>query len=362
MALLASAWGDAGAVTTAVVAVVATIAAVWQLPAIKRQTRLSADASKSQSYGQVTQQMGALSAIFFETPDWLAYFYEGADPADDELEPNELRRLELVCEAIADFADGLVEQRRSVPEADMDWSTWDAYLRFLHQNSPFLQRYLRENTDFYPDYLLSAFGYLVVRDELTGEITSEWAVSEWHRPEGEDAEERDEADRAFERWVDATFPDPERVGHVGYPWLRTWVISRCDDEPGGARGPVLVASARPDEENVARATVRFAWHPEPPALDRARIRSIEEVLCAWVIEQLESSSRLRHADVHFLGGERPDDRGRVYLSSPTRTRRIPRPVTAALRRRGVLRKHPTDPSRERFLARTFDLYRPRGRR
>ena len=350
MTLLASATSDW---VTAAIAILAAGIALYQLWQINKQSRLAANASKSQSYGQVTQQMSLLTEVFFQHPDWLAYFYEGDDPEHEHGSPlpaDLRRRLELVCEAIADFADGLVEQRRTVPEADMDWSTWDAYMRFMHQSSPFLRRYLRDNTDFYPDYLLSVFGYLVVRDELSGEIASEWAVTEWRRPE----DEQGEGPAPPAAWMDETFRPPGRAGGVGYPWMRTWLITRYVDDGAGAEPPLLAALVHPSTPEAAH--VELAWHTPPDEDDRA---AVEAVLCSWVVEQLESSSRLRSARVHFLEEGEWRDRGRVLLASATRTRRIPRPVTAALRRRAILRKAPTDPGRERYLARKFELRGPR---
>ena len=84
----------------------------------------------------------------------------------------------MACEAIADFADVCVEQRKSITRGEMDWSTWDAYFRYLYRSSPVLQAFLRENQDFYPDYLMSVFGYIVVREERTGVVQSEWRVDD----------------------------------------------------------------------------------------------------------------------------------------------------------------------------------------
>jgi hypothetical protein len=191
--------------------------------------------------------------------------------------------LQLACEAIVDFADVCVEQRNSIRHAEMDWSTWDAYFRYLFQNSPVLQRFLRENKDFYPDYLTSVFGYIVVRVEHTGEVASEWQV--------EESEE----------------------GLQGYPWIRTWLITKIrkdKDKSGNTTTleaavqapdrvattvgvPVHVGRRRCERERCARASPLFvgalAAQVEQPLADRQhRRRSKHSIRAAWA-DHLEAS-------------------------------------------------------------------------
>jgi hypothetical protein len=290
--LLASAVTEwIGAVVALWTAGFATFAAtqVWD---IKRQTRQSALANISQSYAHVSVAMAAFRKSLFEHPEWIPYFYEGRDPAEDEPQRDlDLGKLDLMCDEILDLADAIIEQRNTVPDAEMDWSTWDSYLRFLYQRSPLLQRYLRGSIDFYPDYVLTVFGYIVVRHEQSGEVLSEWSVGEWggERPEGPD---RDWPDREWlERNVDAKPADD--ASRPGYPWFRTWVITKIakndDDEP-----VTLIAAARPGPD-AQTARVSLAWYEPPGARDPA----LKPVLCSWVLVTLQGSCLLEQAEVRF---------------------------------------------------------------
>jgi len=177
-----------GTVAAAGFALIATIVAVWQLPRIAGELTLAAQTNVSQAYAVVAERSAALRDLLANNEaDLYPYFYERLRPHSKRERsfpkpPNE-GTLQLACEAIVDFADVCVEQRKSIPGADMDWSTWDAYFRDLYQHSPVLKQFLRDNKDFYPDYLTTVFGYIVVRDEQTGNVKSEWKVSEKRRGE-----------------------------------------------------------------------------------------------------------------------------------------------------------------------------------
>ena len=125
------------------------------------------------------------------------------------------------------------------------------------------------------------------------------------------------------------------------------------DEP---ERPLLVAYPHPGQGTSA--DVFLAWKSAPATASPELRRRLEGLLCSWVVEQLEASSRLRRVRLYFRDGESWESWGKVALASATRTRRIPRPVSAWLRRRGVLRKQTNDPSRERYLVRQFELRRP----
>src|SRR5437868_7704718 len=120
MTLLASALTDwVGAVAAALTAGFAVFG-VAQLLDIKRQTKQSALANVSQSYAQVSERMWALRQLLLEHADWVPYFYydlELGPHVPDEMST----QLELICEEIVDFADALIEQRNTIPGADMDW-------------------------------------------------------------------------------------------------------------------------------------------------------------------------------------------------------------------------------------------------
>jgi hypothetical protein len=273
MSLLASAVTEwVSAVATGFTAAFA-FAAVLQLFAIKRQTKQGALANVSESYGQISEQMASLRSILFEHHDWNKYFFNGDDPreagVDDESEVG--IQLGLVCDEIVDLADTIIEQRHTVPGAEMDWSTWELYLREIYQNSPLLQRYLRGNKQFYPDYVLTVFGYIIVRHADTGEVQSEWRVDE--RP----------SDRN------------------GYPWYRTWEITkmRKENEAGDSGDLRFVAVVHPHKSGPKTADVKFSFsRPLLPA-EQADRNQWSKVLGSWVLEVLRASSRLEKAKVVF---------------------------------------------------------------
>ena len=226
--------------------------AFWQLPKIGNQLRLAAETNLSSAYAVVSERMAALRDLLAEDDAALyPYFYLGRDPEDEETNAPSEDVLQLACEAIADFADVCVEQRKSITRGEMDWSTWDAYFRYLYRSSPVLQAFLRENQDFYPDYLMSVFGYIVVREERTGVVQSEWQV------------------------------DESEDGVSGYPWMRTWLIKKISEDD---QTEMLTAEVRaPDKGTSTTIDVNCSWTVEQE-------ESVERVLYSWVLWQLTSST------------------------------------------------------------------------
>ncbi len=273
---------------TAASAVVAAVALVFtgrSLSVLKRQNvvamgtaeRTSA-ASVSQSYGAISQGMAYINRLLLDHPTWIPYFYETADAASEdgrpplELEPE----LELVCEAIMDLVDTVIEQRGTSRKASsMDWSTWDAYFRYLYNSSSVLRSYIAKNLDFYPDYEFAALGYIVVRNELTGEVASTWHSREINLQEKGD-----------QRYA-ALFglPRPAYVGVAGYPWVRTWVMEAADPDLRG--DSVLVAAVEIPEPWLARVHVRSTGDVSEEA---------REILYRWVLGTLTTSTLIE--DVH----------------------------------------------------------------
>jgi hypothetical protein len=317
MSLLASTateWiGAAAAGLTAAFA----FAAVLQLFQINRQTRQGALANVSESYGQISERMASLRSILFEHHDWNKYFSEGDDPREDGLDAEDAVQLELVCDEIVDLADTIIEQRHTVPGAEMDWSTWDVYLRDIYQNSPLLQRYLRENKKFYPDYVLAVFGYIIVRHDDTGEVQSEWRVDEWPS-DWTDRQDQETLNAAFEECTGESASGAEQKG---YPWFRTWVITKMGEEnekrEGGDSGYPGIRAERDDEDPrflvVVRAIpsdpetagVRFTWCEK-------ELKEAERNLLSWVLEVLRASTRLKNAKVVLD----PQTELQVRLESP----------------------------------------------
>jgi hypothetical protein len=240
--------------------------------------------------------MASLRNTLFAHPEWSKYFFEGEDPREDKPRAKTMVGLELVCDEIVDLADTVIEQRRTVPGAEMDWSTWEAYLRDVYQNSPLLKRYLQESIQFYPDYVLSAFGYIIVRDEDTGEVQSEWSVDEWRSARAK-APYPERLDSVLERWG----IDPRSVSNAAhkYPWFRTWVITRIGRNAED-RGPRLVAVTDPVKSDPERANVRFAWCESGDNLDPEEVtKQAKRHLQDWVLVVLQTSGRLKKANVKF---------------------------------------------------------------
>jgi hypothetical protein len=67
-------------------------------------------------------------------------FFEGEDPGEDD---HLYAELKPIRDEILDLADVLLEQRNTIPGAEMDWSTWDSYLRSIYQSSQALKRYVK---------------------------------------------------------------------------------------------------------------------------------------------------------------------------------------------------------------------------
>jgi hypothetical protein len=318
MALVASAltdWIGAGA---AVLTVAFASLVVFQLLDIKKQTRQSALAGVSQSYAQVSERMWTLRNSLFEHPGWVRDFYENVRA--DGVPKDVATQLEMLCEEIVDFADALIEQRNTIPGADMDWSTWDVYFRYLYQHSPLLRTYLRVNRTFYPDYVLTAFGYVIARDEQSGVIRSEWSVYEW-QPDLAD----DRVEEAVARCLrEGEHPDVATA--EGFPWFRTWAITRIDDDRDDTQVPRLVAVTRAGPSDGRQADVRIAWCGAPD-------EDATPVLQSWVLSVLRGSSVLTTATLSVEG----DQAFALVQLQPSRR----------------WERKPESSLRERFLAPTF---------
>ena len=314
--------------------VVALAFTFFQVLHISRQSsrtraaaELQAQATLAQNYGRVSQQMSDINALFRAEPTWLPYFYEGIDPTPAG---SKIRlSLELVCEALVDFADSVVEQHRATPATGMDWSTWENYFRFLQSNSPVLQRYLSENLDFYPDYVMAVFGLIVVRRPETGFRISAWRARE--------IDLADAADRALANEFFGS-ESAETFGLAGYPWVRTWVMDRTwvTDGTSTERASRTLVWIEVETEDSQSAKVHVRWQNEPNQHSRETLRS-------WVLGTLTASARLRYAVVDECKAGQTTPVGVIYELHPRR-------------RRLFRRRHP---SREPFLV---PLFEPRPKR
>lgn len=248
-----------------------------QVRDLAKQQKLAAKAATSLLYGVVSEAMSRVNNLFYLHPEWVRYFYEGEEaPARD----TDLRtQLDMVCELVMDFVDAVVEQKRVLPaDIAMDWSTWEAYFRFLYARSPMLQEFVEDNLDFYPDYFLAALGYLVVRERKTGETLSTWTARELN-PDEKDPKQLPHVTLA------AGILEYEKLPPRGFPWNRTWIISRKAETVGHeASFPVVVAAV----VGTAVDQVRVTWRWSPQSNETAFVRE-QHVLRCWVLGTMEGT-------------------------------------------------------------------------
>jgi hypothetical protein len=253
------------------------------------QLRIAAGAATSRQYGLVSEGMYRLTEMFMAQPDLLKYFYEEREPEDDLSEAAKVR-LELICEAILDFADSVVEQKRALEGSQgmssMDWSTWDAYFRFLYAASPRLRAFLGENIDFFPDYVLAVFGLINVRDDWTGELVSQWEVSAVTPAKDKAEIAEKETNDATWHLIDRLWPktgDRWRwVGGPTFPWIGTWLIRRIQGEGETSeeeKSAALLAAVRLPSKHGVEIRV-WTKHVDKLAL---------QVLRSWLVGSLEGS-------------------------------------------------------------------------
>ena len=297
-------WVAVGQWLGIVIALGGLVFVVLQVRDLARQQKLAAKAATSLLYGVVSEAMSRVNNLFYLHPEWVRYFYEGEEaPASDA----DLRtQLDMVCELVMDFVDAVVEQKRVLPaDISMDWSTWEAYFRFLYNRSPVLQEFVEDNLDFYPDYFLAALGYLVVREHHTGHTLSTWTACEL------DPDEKD-AKQVPHMTLAARILEREKLPPKGFPWNRTWIIRRKAEAAGQEASSTVVVAAVVGTA-VDQAKVDFAWRPQsnnPDLSDREL-----NVLQYWVlgtmvgtgIKKVEFDLPTRRAT--YLMGKRKAARG-----------------------------------------------------
>ncbi len=177
-----------------------------QLRDIHEQTELSARTARSDHYAQISSSMRELNRIFHERWDLRRYFYDGVSHEHVEEGGETAVLLDNVCEIVLDFADDVVEQYRALPDG-VDWTTWWSYFRYLYRQSPKLRSFLWANfSDFYPDYILQPFGFVVVRRGANGDILGVWTLALADAEADDDKSDDDPVPR-------------------GYPWATTWALA-----------------------------------------------------------------------------------------------------------------------------------------
>jgi hypothetical protein len=242
----------------------------FQVRDLAKQQKLAAKAATSLLYGVVSEAMSRVNNLFYLHPEWVRYFYEGEEaPAND---PDLRTQLDMVCELVMDFVDAIVEQKRVLPaDISMDWSTWEAYFRFLYDQSPVLQDHVDENLNFYPDYFLAALGFITVRNPKTGETVSKWTAREVDRDE-KDAKQLPNVTLAAGILGRELPPQ-------GFPWNRTWIIRRKAQAVGPEASSTLVVAAVVGTA-LDQVTVTMRWSPQ--SNEDAFVRELP-VLQYWIL-------------------------------------------------------------------------------
>ena len=236
------------------------------------QQKLAAKAATSLLYGVVSEAMSRVNNLFYLHPEWVEYFYEGAPaPARD----SDLRtQLDMVCELVMDFVDAVVEQKRVLPaDISMDWSTWEAYFRFLYVQSPVLQEHVDENLNFYPDYFLAALGFITVRDPKTGVTMSTWTAR------GVDPDETD-PERVPDGPLAAGILEGKKLPPQGFPWNRTWIMRKKAEVTEHEASSAAVVVAAVVGTAVDEVTVTLRWSPR--SIDASFDRELS-VIQYWVL-------------------------------------------------------------------------------
>ena len=246
-----------------IVAFVGLLLVILQIRQLTEQQRDASKAATSQLYGLISEAMNRINSLFEDHPDWIPYFYnEKPVPADPVLKA----ALENVCEVYMDFVDAVVEQKGSLTDlTTMDWSTWEVYFRAVFASSRLLREFMWKNLEFYPDYLYSALGCILVRSPWSGQIQSRWRVDEVNDANRE---------RASQALRPTELPEP------GYPWIRTWMfrewreLTEVDVPPPG-----LFAAVEATGPRSVRVTLGWASGTSTP-IPRARDLY---VLQNWVV-------------------------------------------------------------------------------
>jgi hypothetical protein len=262
-------------IAVAVFALAALYLTRVQLRALGDQIDQANQASIAQSYSNIIQTANEINNIFLDHPEWYPYFYKGAEVSQDP-EHEELRdQLEHVSETFIDFLDMLHELRSVTPSSSMDWSLWEDYFRYVFNSSPALRSYVNHSTNSLPDYQLTSMGFIVVRDNVTGQV-----VGNWH------ARELDEEDESHVLAMQRLWGNEwrARVAPAGYPWVQTWVMRRTGDA-----GPLVIAPVSMTSPQEARISVH--WLSECPD---ART---EETLNSWILGILTGSKLITRAIV-----------------------------------------------------------------
>lgn len=143
---------NVGADFTAVIAISAMFATLWQGILLRRQVRHGENLSRSQLYQQIAQQFIRLDEFFVDHPDLRPYFYADKLPPTDG--PGRERVL-ATAELIADVAESCVATDDVLGATQA--GGWDKYFRYVYNLSPALRQYWQELGHLYPDDVWRCF-------------------------------------------------------------------------------------------------------------------------------------------------------------------------------------------------------------
>ncbi len=270
-----------------------------QLRHLVREGKIASGAATSQLHDHVREGMWHVNQMFLEHPDLYQYFVEGI-PVPKDAEDRIQVHVEQVAEALLELAENVVEQRSTL-ETDLDWSTWDAYFRYLYTASPRIRQYIPDNVDFYPDYVFAIFGFVNVRESASGRLLSQWEAYEL-KPRGFEiftplADLEDELRSPSGRQLARQVFGFEHPAEGGYPWMRTWMMRRLDER----RPDSLTAMLAEVEADVRRRKLQVQLHKNQVDPDS------ERWLRSWLLGVMEPSE-LRRVEMAVVGEAGPPAR------------------------------------------------------
>ncbi len=115
-----------------------------QYKQMTEQTREQTLATRATVYQNLTAMMLDIDHFFIDHLDMKPYFYNSTPiPEDPELRA----RVESVAEMLMDFMDFVLTHEAEVQP--YPWDEWKLYFQFIYVNSPALQKFWAENTDWY---------------------------------------------------------------------------------------------------------------------------------------------------------------------------------------------------------------------
>lgn len=138
------------AITGAVVAAIATAAALWQASLLRKQLISDDRVRRASFYQEITQLILRLDYIFVENPEWRPYFYGDHTPSDPQTE----QQLLALAEYVVDIVESCTAAEQALPELMGDW---DDYFNYLYRNSPSLRRYWTDFGHLYPPRVARVF-------------------------------------------------------------------------------------------------------------------------------------------------------------------------------------------------------------